>query len=399
VKATTAAVAFASALLLAAPAQARPSTDAQHAVASYVSMQRYLFDPVTKRYRDVHAWPISQAVSATIAVARIPAVQTDAGGRAAMGFRQLAPLRQGSLYRDSAGGSFFFDDNEWIAQDLLDWNQLQRNPAAVARAEAIFAGVARAWDGDAATPCAGGVYWTTAAGNSDRNTVSTANGALVGLRLYALTRRPVFLYWSRRMLEWVDACMQAPDGLYWDHVAADGEVDRTEWTYNQGSLVGAYVLLYETTRDVSALGRAEQLADDALGTFNGARLSAEPPEFAAIFFDRLLDLAAVDRRSSYVAAAESYATSAWIDLRDPQTGLFRFGGSTDLLDQAAFVQLYAHLALTESGAAASRSPQPVAAPTARGSAGAPADRDRGRQAPRKPPAQAGRSARRSRKSH
>ena len=81
-KATTAAVAFASALLLAAPAQARTSTDAQHAVASYVAMQRYLYDPGTKRYRDALAWPVSQAVSATIAVARIPGVHTDAAGHA-----------------------------------------------------------------------------------------------------------------------------------------------------------------------------------------------------------------------------------------------------------------------------------------------------------------------------
>ena len=392
-KATTAAVAFACALLLAAPAEARTSTDAQHAVASYVSMQRYLFDPATEQYRDAQAWPISQAVSATIAVARIPGVRTDAAGHAAMGFRQLAPLRQGSLYEASAGGSFFFDDNEWIAQDLLDWNQLHRDPAAVARAEAIFQGVVHAWDGDAATPCAGGVYWTTAAGNSDRNTVSTANGAVVGLRLYALTHRPVFLYWSRRMLDWVNDCMLDPNGLYWDHVAADGTVDRTEWSYNQGSPMAAYLLLYETTGDRTALARAEQLADGTLDTFSD-RWLAEPPEFAAIFFQHLLELAAIDGRRRYVAATQAYADAAWDDLRDPQTGLL----STGLLGQAAFVQLYAHLALTGSGAAASPSPQQAAARTAPGSSDAPADRGRGRRGPKTPPGQAGRSARPSRTS-
>jgi hypothetical protein len=393
VKATTAAVAFASALLLAASAQARTSTDAQHAVASYVSMQRYLFDPATKQYRDALAWPISQAVAATIAVARIPGVHTDAAGHAALGFEQLAPLRQGSLYEASAGGSFFYDDNEWIAQDLLDWDQLQRDPAAVARAEAIFAGVVRAWDSDAATPCAGGVYWTTMAGNFDRNTVSTANGALVGLRLYALTRRPVFLYWSRRMLEWMDACMLAPNGLYWDHVAADGTVDRREWSYNQGSPIAAYLLLYDTTGDRSALARAEQLTDATLSAFSG-RWLAEPPEFAAIFFRHVLELSAVDGRTQYVAAAQAYADTAWEALRDPQTGLL----SNGLLGQAAFVQLYAHLALTGTGEAASVSPRPAAAPTAQGSSGAPADRGRGRRGPKTPLGQAGRSARRSRTS-
>jgi hypothetical protein len=393
VKATTAAVAVASALLLVAPAQAMTSTDAQRAVASYVSMQRYLFDPAAKQYRDAFAWPVSQAVSATIAVARIPGVHTNAAHQAAMGFDQLAPLRQGSLYRASAGSDLYFDDNEWIAQDLLDWNQFRRDQAAVIRAEAIFAGVVDAWDSDAATPCAGGVYWTTAAGNSDRNTVSTANGALVGLRLYALTHRPVFLYWSRRMLDWVNECMLAPDGLYWDHVAGDGTVDRREWSYNQGSPIAAYLLLYETTGDRFALTHAERLADGTLSAFSGKWLS-EPPEFAAIFFQHVLELAAVDHRAQYVAAAQSYADAAWGALRDPQTGLL----STGLVGQAGFVQLYAHLALTENGAAASRSPQPAAAPTDRGSTGAPADFARGRRAPRTPPGQASRSVRRSRTS-
>jgi hypothetical protein len=389
----TAAVAFASALLLAAPAQAIPSTDAQHAVASYVAMQRYLYDPGTNRYRDALAWPVSQAVSAAIAVARIPGVQTDAARSAAIGFRQLDPLRRGALYESAAGADLFYDDNEWIAQDLLDWNELRGDRSAVARAEAIFAGVVHAWDGDAATPCAGGVYWTTAPGNSDRNTVSTANGAVVGLRLYALTHRPVFLYWSRRMLDWMNECMLAPNGLYWDHVAADGTIDRSEWSYNQGGPIAAYLLLYETTGDRSALTRAERLADGTLGAFSGRWLS-EPPEFAAIFFRHVLELAAADHRTQYVAASQAYADAAWDALRDPHTGLL----STGVLGQAAFVQLYAHLALTESAAGGSPSPRRAAAPTTPGSAGAPADRGRARRAPRTPPARAGRSVRPSRTS-
>jgi mannose/cellobiose epimerase-like protein (N-acyl-D-glucosamine 2-epimerase family) len=250
-------------------------------------------------------------------------------------------------------GAVFLDDNEWIAEDLLDWNVYRRNPGAVAEARGIFTGVVQAWDSDVSSTCSGGVYWTTASGVGDRNTVSTANGALVGLRLYALTRRPVYLYWSRRMLDWLDACMLGPDGLYWDHVRADGTVDHRVWTYNQGSLVGAYLTLYETTGDVTALARAERLADATIAAFAGDRLAAEPPEFAAIFFRRALDLAAVDGRSTYVAAAQAYADDAWNRLRDPATGLF----SQRLLGQAAFVQLYAQLALTGSEAAGSPSPQ------------------------------------------
>jgi hypothetical protein len=386
-------VAFASLLVFAVPAHAARPPDAARAVASYISMERYLFDAQTSTYVEMQAWPVSQAVSAAIAVARIRGVGTDAAAQAALGFRQLASLRQGALYEAESGASIYYDDNEWIAQDLLDWNDYRRDPASVAQAAAIFAGVVNAWDSDDTAPCAGGVYWTTASDVRDRNTVSTANGALVGLRLYALTHRPVFLYWSRRMLEWVNACMLAPNGLYWDHVAADGTVDRREWSYNQGSPIAAYLLLYQTTGDRSALARAEQLADGTLSAFSG-RWPAEPPEFAAIFFRHVLELAEVDGRTQYVAAAQAYADAAWETLRDPQTGLF----STGLLGQAAFVQLYAHLALTESGAAARQSPLPATAPTHRGSADAHADRGRARPGPRTRPAQAARNGRSSRTS-
>jgi hypothetical protein len=386
-------VAFACLLAVVAPAQAATRINSDRAVATYVAMERYLFDSSTSTFPGQPAWPISQALAATIAVADIPNAETDAAAHAAMGFQQLASLRQGSMYRATADSVIYYDDNEWIAQDMLDWNAFKRDPAAVARAEAIFSGVVKAWDDDSNTPCAGGVYWTTDAAVRDRNTVSTANGALVGLRLYALTHRPLYLYWARRMLVWMDDCMLAPNGLYWDHVAADGTVDRREWSYNQGSPIAAYLVLYETTGNRSALARAEQLADGTLSAFSNNWLS-EPPEFAAIFFRHVLELAAVDGRTRYVAAAQAYADAAWDALRDPETGLL----STDLLGQAAFVQLYAHLALTGSATAGRQSQPPATAPTPPGSNGAHEGRVQARPSPRTPPARGGQSGRSSRTS-
>jgi predicted alpha-1,6-mannanase (GH76 family) len=327
-------------------------------------MQQYFFDPSRDGYletpggaQDARAWPWSQAVAATLAMARLP--QTD-GSAIRDSRRQLTQLRRrllsGSVFSASPGGDVYWDDNEWIAFDLLDSDALHTDPTARTEALNIFAAVTGAWDSDAAKPCAGGVQWTNAPGNDDRNTVSTANGAVLGLRLYALTHRPVLLRWSQRMLSWLDECMLAPNGLYWDHIDGAGHVDRTEWSYNQGAVIGAYLLLYQTTGRRSALARAEAVADVAL-PYLAPRWQSEPPEFAAIFFHYLLQLAAADSRPDYVAAARSYADRQWPSGRDPQTGLFSADGAPRLLAQAAFVQLYAALALaaparaTESGAA------------------------------------------------
>jgi hypothetical protein len=326
--------------------------DSSRAEQAYAAMQHSFFDPGRDGYRETlggeqeaRAWPWSQALAATLAMARLPQTRVSAS-RASRG--QLTQLRQrllsGSVFSASPGGDVYWDDNEWIAFDLLDWDSLHADRTARTEAMNLFAAVARAWDSDATEPCAGGVQWTNAAGNDDRNTVSTANGAVLGLRLYALTHRPMLLAWSERMLSWLDECMLAPNGLFWDHINGAGQVDRTEWSYNQGAVIGAYLLLYETTGRRSALARAEAVADVAL-PYLAPRWQSEPPEFAAIFFRYLLELAAADRRSDYVAAARSYADQQWSSARDPSTGLFSSDGPPRLLAQAAYVQLYAALAL------------------------------------------------------
>jgi predicted alpha-1,6-mannanase (GH76 family) len=317
-----------------------PGSDARRAHLAYSRLERVFLDGRTGDYREQiggrvgsRAWPFSQGLAATIQVAAVPRFRRAAGRAVAARLRELdARFRRGGVYRASPRGSVYYDDNEWVALDLLDWDGVRADPTARREAEQVFAAVIRAWDPDPGKTCPGGVQWTDAPGNDDRNTVSTANGAVLGLRLYGLTHRPEYLRWGRRMLAWVDRCLRGPDGLYWDHVAGDGSIDRTEWSYNQGAVLEAYRLLYGISGDGAYLRRAEAVADRTLAAFAGRWSSGEPPEFAAIFFRRLLSLADVDHRADYVAAARAYADRLW---KQPRPRLF---------DQAALVQLYAALA-------------------------------------------------------
>jgi Glycosyl hydrolase family 76 len=338
------------AMLLPSAVARAASRDASRATSSFSAMERYLYDRRAGDYRErvggapgSHAWPFSQALAASIAVSRLTQLGVQAPVRARFATLERR-FRSAAAYGAWPHGALYLDDNEWLAQDFLDWSDLGGGSAARARAAALFNAVVDAWDDVSAHPCSGGVFWTTSRANRDRNTVSTANGALVGLRLYAATRQERYLTWSQRMLAWVDRCMLAPDGLYWDHIDLGGKLDRTHWSYNQGSVIGANVLLYTLTGNTQALAHAEQVADAALVYFAGLWLRKEPPEFAAIFFRNLLALAAADGRQDYVDAAESYGDAAWTSARDTKTGLFTFIGKTRLLAQAALVQLYAALA-------------------------------------------------------
>jgi len=350
--------------LAVAAASARADVDTRRAQLAYQTLQRVYFDPRSGDYRltpgapaGSHAWPFSQALAATIAFAQLRGVGSAAARTVVARLRQL-DRRFGAhgVYRAAPGADVYWDDNEWIAEDLLDWDAFRDSPASRRKAARIFAALTEAWDDDPQKPCPGGVQWTAAPGNGDRNTVSTANGAIVGLRLYLLTHDSTYLAWAERMIAWVEQCLHGPDGLYWDHVGGRGVVDRTEWSYNQGSMLEAYQLLYAATGDPSDLARAESIADATLAAFRG-RWATEPPAFAAIFFRRLLQLAAVAGRADYVAAARRYAAHLW---QAPRGQLFA---------QAALVQLYARLALTGAAPAQQAAAPAPAGPLRAGSAG------------------------------
>lgn len=320
----------------------RNATRARHA---YQSMERVYLDSRRGDYRQTprgrvgsHAWPYSQALAATIEVARLRGARSVAGRAVPVRLAALdRRFRVHGVYRAKPGGDVYYDDNEWIAEDMLDWDAVRGSPSARRKAVQIFRAVTAAWDSASQKTCPGGVRWTDARGNDDRNTVSTANGAIVGLRLYLLTRRPAYLRWAQRMVGWVEECLHHPDGLYGDHISGNGSIDDTEWSYNQGSMIEAYRLLYRATGDRTNLTRAEAIADATLGAFRG-RWAREPAAFAAIFFRRLLALAELDRRQDYVAAAQRYADRLWVS---PHPQLFV---------QAALVQVYAALAAARGGA-------------------------------------------------
>ncbi|MBI3965442.1 MAG: AGE family epimerase/isomerase [Chloroflexi bacterium] len=348
---------------------APPSTDrnAERAVATYTALQQYFYQPEAKLYLEqfprtggnpfAFHWPFSQALAATVDLAGVPGIGSRyaaevpdrLAGAEYYWETRTGPPAYASYVVPPRGqsGDKYYDDNEWTALELVQIHRVTGNVDALRRAQQIFDFVVSGWDGDPSHPAPGGVFWVQASWNRDRNTVSNAPGAELGLHLYELTGQRPYLEWAKRMYDWVNAYMLAPNGLYWDHVDLNGTVDRTLWSYNQGTMIGAGALFYRATREPAYLGRAERTADLALEHYGSAnRFFNQDPPFNAIFFKNLLLLASVNGNRKYRDAMQSYADQAWNTVRDPATGLFRFGGAgpVKLLDQAALAQIYACLA-------------------------------------------------------
>jgi predicted alpha-1,6-mannanase (GH76 family) len=321
-------------------------------------MQHYFYVPATASYNGIYpaaghaqVWPYSQALWATLELARIPGSGVSARADLAARIDGLGAYgnrtRSGVVYDAVYGGQtyVFYDDNAWISLALIDASDLMRKPSLLTGARRVVTPIEGGWDSHPGDPCPGGVYWIRSKRNHDRAAVSTANGALIGALLFQHTHELNYLDWARRAYRWSQRCLGTPSGLVADHIDAAGTVDTRTWSYNQGAMIAAGVSLYRATGERRYLRDAEQTATATLAMLGDPLTSGEPASFLAIFYRDLLALTAVDPHRSDRAAVESFANAAWAHERDTRTGLFYFGHTdATLLDQAAMVQVYAALA-------------------------------------------------------
>ncbi|MGI9149156.1 MAG: glycoside hydrolase family 76 protein [Chloroflexota bacterium] len=312
-------------------------------------------------------WPLTQTVTGLLATSRLaggdPAPDTvlafDPYWDAAAGPPGYSASMQPPF---GSGDRKFFDDNAWTGLALVQAYRISGDPAALARARQVFNFAVSGWDADPTHPAPGGVWWSQQMPNPrfvHRNTVSTASSAELGLQLYEAGDRsePYYLEWATRMYTWVNTYLRGTNGLYGDHVDLAGVVDPGQLTYNQGTMIGASVLLYRIGHEPALLETARTLSDTSLEVF-GPDFS-QPPAYNAVFFRNLLLLGAETGDERYRAAMQAYADHVWTTLRDPSTGLFNFvygrNRTTEphrLLDQSAMLQIYAALALGPEAAAA-----------------------------------------------
>ena len=314
------------------------SRPAQQAVAAMVLLDHEFLDPRNNLYvvtggqaePEAALWPTSQALAAAIAVARITHAPVDL----ARVRRIITALK---AYRSPTGGYHarvvrslrYYDDNNWIALDLLDAAQLLNDSSLLAPVTRIFAFLVSGWDAKQG----GGIFW--ADGHPDRPTVSTAPAITIGLRLAAITHNPYYRNWAARFYAWMNAVMRAPNGLYYDHIdGTTGKMDKDFVSYNQGVMIQANVAYAALTGQSSYLRDAAAIARAAAHAFPGPwRDTGNYAAFDAIYFQslRLLDDALPG--AADLAPVRAYVNWAWPVASRPRTVL----SEDAMLEQAGFV--------------------------------------------------------------
>lgn len=166
----------------------------------------------------------------------------------------FAPYRFQEAYNPapSATDDRYFDDNAWVALALIEAHEWWAEPGALEHAQQIHRWV---MTGEAPD---GGIFWHIT--RKSRNTCSTANTALVALKLHRATGKAEYLEEGNRLLSWLETTLQAPSGRYWDNIANDGTIERTEWSYNTALPIRAYLERYKILKDPADLKRAIWIA-------------------------------------------------------------------------------------------------------------------------------------------
>jgi hypothetical protein len=364
------------------------------ALLAYQAMQQNYYIPGTGLYEGEpfsYLWPFSQALAATVSVSNIPGQ----AATAASGYSRELKVRlfglgkywssaspsgqplageqpeeeeqgEGSEPAEAAGiappalpsfngevvppgGASYYDDNEWVGIELVRLYKEHREALLLEKAEQIMQFVMAGWSTNQKLACPGGVPFSDAPSNTERNTVTDGPGAELGVQLYRLTGNATYLQFSETAYEWVRRCLRAPNEMYYDHIRLHGAIDTTEWSYNQGSMMGAGVLLYQATGNGAYLYQARQTAKAALSYFTIARLLSENPFFVSVYFRNLMYLDSVTRDPPGARLAQSFINEVWIHQR-LSDNLFAFGSppSTQLLYQAAVAQIYALLSTSPS---------------------------------------------------
>lgn len=313
-----------------------------------------------KKY--AYLWPFSGSFSAVNALMELSADKTGQQkvldqqvlvGLQAYRDDRRSPVGYASYINSAPASDRFYDDNIWLGIDFTD-SYLQTKKADYLRHAKEIWDFVKSGEDD---KLGGGIYWCEQKKES-KNTCSNAPAAVFALKLFEATKQKHYLNEGRRLYEWTKAGLQDPDDkLYWDNIQLNGGIGKAKYSYNSGQMLQAAVLLYKLTKEKKYLIDAQQLAEACLSYFFQRREGIDFPVlknsnvwFHAVMMRGYISLFEQTGDKRYMDIFAKNLEWAWHKMRD-QDGLFDADWTLEkpkkskwLLDQCAFVEMYARLA-------------------------------------------------------
>lgn len=152
----------------------------------------------------------------------------------------------------------YYDDMEWQALACLRAFELTGDASYKATADLLWTDIKTGWNDEQG----GGIAWQKKQ-LGFKNTPANAPAAILAARLYELNHYPADLAWARKIYAYVRQTLVDPtSGAVWDGIngRGDGQLDKKQYTYNQGVYLGAGLALYRATRQAAYLADANRTA-------------------------------------------------------------------------------------------------------------------------------------------
>jgi predicted alpha-1,6-mannanase (GH76 family) len=226
----------------------------------------------------------------------------------------------------------YSDDNGWWSIAWANAYSLTGKETYLQESEALFRQMESNWTGS----CGGGLVWSRSTGY--KNAISNELFLKDASILYIKTGSTYYLDWADREYKWLmGSGMINRNGLVNDGLTASCRNNGgTEWTYNQGELIGALSYFYVAAGNQKALQVAESVADSSMENLTYKGILSEPActpastchygqgLFKGAYIDNLYYLFSITGKERYAGFILRNARSIWS--RD-RNGNYQFGFS------------------------------------------------------------------------
>lgn len=219
---------------------------------------------------------------------------------------------------------FIYDDIMWWVISLSRAYELTGNADYLANSKAGFE---RVWNGSY-DPVKGGMFWDFQ--HSGKNACINYPTVIAAMKLYKITGDVAYFNKAKSIYQWSkEHLFQESTGRVADNFVGNNQ-GFSDYTYNQGTCIGAAVALYKETKDEAYLKDAKLAADYTKNVMSSAEgiLPAEGDwneqgVLKAIFARYLMDLVIDGKQDQYLSWLHKNGDVAWKNRDKNRNIMFR----------------------------------------------------------------------------
>ncbi|MDF2543892.1 MAG: hypothetical protein K0S47_3610 [Herbinix sp.] len=268
-------------------------------------------------------------------------------------------------------GDIFFDDNIWIARNMLFAYEIFGDEEYLAEAIRVTNFIYTGWNEEI-----GGLVWNENGLGTDatpqeleRGLSANACSIIVNVKLYELTQDENYLNWALKFYDFCKQMQNSDTGIYYngihtvikpDGTRINGSINKDLYAYNTGSMILADLLLYDITKEEEYYIDAKKAAATSHTVFmkedNNVQYYKGYPWFIAILIEGYEALSHYDSdfttpfmdvlKTSLDYASNNYMNYYGMLPSNLATGFnANYAEDRQLLTQSAYAEMYALLAL------------------------------------------------------